>query len=361
LSWLHTFSPTMTNEVSVTGFRDWHQRGAGLDPERFGGQALSKSYADMLGIPNPLGAVNWPNVGGLGLGTAGGEAPYYLISSFFTVEDNATKVVGKHDLQFGVQFRYEMTARNNPANASLSFDTLATSLYDPASNATAPQALPQTGFGLANLFIGAGNYNATFGRPWIFMRKNEFSPYIQDNWRVSSRLTVNLGLRWELRSPNFDHDNSLQSFDLAKKAYVLSTSVDRFLAQGNTLPSIVTALQNLGGKIITNEEAGLNDRLQNFNWKNIGPRIGFAYKALDGKKAFVVRGGYRLISYPQATTNWLPSQFETQLTNGSFPYSVTNTTLSPDGLPNYGLRSAPQYIRVSTRRAPSSTSTRPAS
>src|SRR4030095_11380570 len=61
-------------------------------------------------------------------------------------------------------------------------------------------------------------------------------------------------------------------------------------------------------------------------------------------KAFVLRGGYRLISYPQPTTSWLPSQFDTQLTNGSFPYSVTNTTLSPDGLPSYGLRSVPKYI-----------------
>jgi hypothetical protein len=344
VSLLHTFSPSFTNEVLITGFRDWHQRGAGLDPARFGGETLTKTYADMLGIPNPLNAVNWPNFGGLGLGSAGGEQPYYLISSFFTIEDNATKVIGKHELQFGIQFRYEMTARNTPANASLSFDTLATSQYDSASNPTAPQALPQTGFGLANLFIGAGNYTATFGRPWVFMRKNDWAPYIQDTWRLTPRLTLNLGLRWDLRTPTFDHDNALQSFDLDKKAYVLSTSVDRFLAQGNTLPSIVTALRNLGGKIITHNEAGLNDRLQNFYWGNIGPRMGFAYRALDGKKAFVLRGGYRISSYPQPTTNWLGSQNGTQLTNGSFPYSVTNTTLSPDGLPNYGLRSVPKYI-----------------
>ena len=330
--------------MQVTGFRDWHQRGAGLDPARFGGETLTKTYSAMLGIPNPLNADNWPNFGGLGLGSAGGEQPYYLISSFFTVEDNATKLVGKHDLQFGLQFRYEMTARNTPSTSSLDFGTLATSLYDPASNATAPQALPQTGFGLANLFIGAGNYTASFGRPWVFMRKNELDPYIHDNWRVTPRLTLNLGLRWDLRTPTFDHDNALQSFDLGKKAYVLSTSVQRFLAQGNTLPSIVAGLQNLGCKIITNTEAGLNDRLQNFYWGNLGPRLGFAYRAMDGRKAFVLRGGYRISYYPQPTTNWLTSQNGTQLTNGSFPYSVTNTTLSPDGLPNYGLRSVPQYV-----------------
>ena len=243
-----------------------------------------------------------------------------------------------------MQFRYELTARNSPSTSSLDFNTSATSLYDPASTAAAPQAVPQTGFGLANLFIGAGNYSATFGRPWVFMRRNELAPYIQDTWRITSRLTLNLGLRWDLRTPTYDHDNALQSFDLAKKAYVLSTPMSRFLAQGNTLPSIVAALQNLGGKIENYTDAGLPERLQNNQWKNIGPRLGFAYRALGGREAFVLRGGYRISTYPQPSTNWLPSQNGTQLTNGSFPYSVTNTTLSPDGLPNYGLRSVPQYV-----------------
>jgi len=344
VTWLHTFSPTMTNEVLVTGLRDWHQRGAGLDPARFGGQDRTDTFAQMLGIPNPLNGVNWPNFSNLGFGSAGGESSYYLISSFLTLEDNATKAIGKHDVQFGLQFRYEMTARNTPSTAGIDVASMGTSLYDPASTKTSPQALPQTGYGWANLFIGDANYSATFGRPWVFMRRNEWDPYIQDTWKITPRLTLNLGARWDIRTPTFDHDSSLQSFDLEKKAYVLSTPMDRFLRQGNTLPSIVTALTNLGGKYESNTDAGLNSRLQNINWRNIGPRLGFAYRALDEKKAFVLRGGYRVSSYPQPTTSWLPSQNGTQLTNGSFSYSVTNTTLSPDGLPNYGLRSVPTYV-----------------
>jgi hypothetical protein len=115
-------SPTFTNEISATGFRDWHQRGAGLDPTRFGGEARTQNFADILKIPNPFNAENWPNFGNIGF-NAGGETPYYLISSFFTVEDNATKVIGKHEMAFGLQFRYEMTARNNPLTANLDFGT----------------------------------------------------------------------------------------------------------------------------------------------------------------------------------------------------------------------------------------------
>jgi hypothetical protein len=344
VSWLKTISPTFTNEINVTGFRDWHQRGAGLDPTRFGGEPRSQSFADILKIPNPFNAQNWPVFGGLGLGTAGGEAPYYLVSSFFTVEDNATKVVGKHEIQFGLQFRYEMTARNNPLTANLNFGNGSTGLYDPQSLTNAPQQLPQTGFGLANLFLGAGTYSAGFGRPWIYMRKNELAPYFQDTWRVSQRLTLNLGLRWDLRTPNFDHDGQLMSFDLDKRAYVLQSSEAEFIARGNTLPSIVAGLKNFGGKIITNDEAGLPERMSGFNWKNIGPRFGFAYKALDGRKAFVVRGGYRISSYPTTSTSWLGSQFDTQLTNGNFSYDPNNATLSPDGIGSYMLRTPQQYV-----------------
>jgi hypothetical protein len=81
------------------------------------------------------------------------------------------------------------------------------------------------------------------------------------------------------------------------------------------------------------------------NWKNFGPRLGFAYRAFDGPKSFVMRGGYRLSYYTQPISRWFNgSQVSPQLVGSTFQYSVTNTALSPDGLPNYGLRTAPQYI-----------------
>ena len=80
------------------------------------------------------------------------------------------------------------------------------------------------------------------------------------------------------------------------------------------------------------------------NWKNFGPRLGFAYRALDGRKAFVIRGGYRISYYTEPISNWFNSQSAAQLVSANFVNSVSNTAVSPDGLPNYGLRSVPQYI-----------------
>ena len=329
----------------VTGLRDWHQRGAGLDNSRFGGRDLG-NYASLLGIPNPLNAPNWPNVNNFGLGgmTAGGEAPFYLITDFITFEDNATKVKGRHELQFGLQFRYEQVPKNTNKTVSVDLNTLATAQYDPTSTPASPLARPQTGLGLANMMLGVANYSTSFGRSWVFMRRNEWTPYFQDNWKITPRLTLNLGVRWELWTPVFDHDNSLLSFSLDKKAYVLSEDLNRFIAQGNTLPSILTAFQGYGGKIIGYQEAGLPQRMTHYNWKNIGPRLGFAYKAFDGKNAFVLRGGYRISSYTQPLTNWVGSQQNSGIVNGSFQYNLTSSALSPDGLPNYGLRTVPTHV-----------------
>ena len=66
---------------------------------------------------------------------------------------------------------------------------------------------------------------------------------------------------------------------------------------------------------------------------------------IDGAKSVVIRGGYRLSYYTQPISRWFNgSQVSPQLVGSSFQYSVSNTALSPDGLPNYGLRTVPAYI-----------------
>ena len=68
-------------------------------------------------------------------------------------------------------------------------------------------------------------------------------------------------------------------FDLSKRAYVIGTSLDRFEKLGDTLPSLVNALQNFGGSVETNQQAGLPSSLVYRNFSNFGPRLGFAYRA----------------------------------------------------------------------------------
>jgi hypothetical protein len=345
-TWVRTFSPTLTNELLLTASRDYHWRGSG---------DAHTDYAGALGVPNPFDAVNWPVFSGadLPIGASASTsnwpfssaAPFWLVTNYGLLQDNATKIMGKHEFQFGFHMRHERIEKSSVSLAGpFDANTLATAQYDPTSTPANPIARPLTGFGLANLSLGAVNYTAAFRRPWFHFRRWEYAPYFQDNWKVSQRLTLNLGLRYELRTPMYDRDGTLLTFDLEKRALVVGTEVDQFVKMNATLPSILTAVRQFGGNIISYKDAGLPQKLVYTNWRQFGPRLGFAYRAFDGPRAFVLRGGYRISYYPQKLQDWVGSQSSSIPVGANFTYSVTNTALSPDGLPNYGLRSIPQYI-----------------
>lgn len=348
VTWVHTFSPTMTNEVLFSASHENNFRGMG--------DRKTNYTRDVLGLPNPFNEVDWPSFDGttLQLGdydngtgyTFGTDGLFTLITNFIAVQDNATKVVGKHEFQFGVHARYELLNNSRGAypNGPFSWDTYATSLYDPDSTSDDPLPLEYTGFGLANMYLGVMNYNVNFLRPAFNFRRREFAGYFQDNWKVTPRLTLNLGLRYELRPPIYDTAGTLISFSLDKRAFVIGEPIDQYLQQKMSLPSIVDAIESYGGKIITYKEAGLPQHLIRMNWRELGPRLGFAYRALDGPKSFVLRGGFRMSYYPQKLQDWAENQYSSPPGSSTFTNSVTDSTFTADGLPNYGLRSVPTVI-----------------
>ena len=344
-TWVHTISPTMTNELVVSGTRDYQRRGTGDYTTDYTG--------GLFKLPNPFKAPNWPtfnstglSAGGAGEYLFGGDGLFWLITNVATAQNNTTKIHGKHEFQFGFHFRYEQINKSEEAlSGPFSFDTSATALIDPTSAAVNPLATPFTGHNLANMYLGIANYQTQFRRPWFYMRRDEYAPYFQDNWKITPRLTLNLGLRYEYRTPVADRQNTQISFSPAKRAYVLGTTLDRFIELGGTLPSIVRTLGEYGGKIITHQEAGLPRALVNNNWNNWGPRLGFAYRALDGAKSFVIRGGFRTSYYPNPMSLWYSAtQSSPTIVTTNFQQSVSNTATSPDGLPNYGLRTAPKFF-----------------
>ena len=343
-TWVRTLSPTVTNELVVTGTRDYQRRGTG---------DYKTNYTSGLNLPNPFQSVNWPTINGTGLSANGsgeylfgGDGLFWLISNYATVQDNMTKIAGKHELQFGFHFRYEQINKSVvPLAGGFNYSTQATAVIDPSSSAVNPLPLQLTGHGMANMYLGVMNYTTQFRRPWYYLRRDEYAPYFQDNWKVTPRLTLNLGLRYEFRTPIRDRQNTQLTFSPEKKAYVIGTDLDRFTKLGGTLPSIVQRLREYGGDVIGYEKAGLPQNLVYNNWKNFGPRLGFAYRGLDGRKSFVLRGGFRISYYTNPISLWFnTTQTTPTLVATNFQKNLTDAALSPDGLPNYGLRTVPQNI-----------------
>jgi hypothetical protein len=338
---VHTFSPTFFNELLVTGTRTKMDVLTG-DP--------TVCYDCALGLPNPFNVNQWPGLYNLGFNgnmlfeTQNGTGFYAF---YGILDDNATKVMGKHELQFGFHFRTDqmnLLPQQQQGAGSDSWDTNFTSLYDPTTSRNNPQPVPLTGDQFANFYLGLGNYNNQLNRGLFYARSKEYAGYFQDNWRVSSRLTLNLGLRYDLFPPYYEKNNAVSSFDPKNRAVVLGTDVNTLIRLGYTFPSIVNRLTDMGVKFESYKDAGLPQHMINTSKDGFGPRLGFAYRVGDGPKSFVVRGGYRISYFHFVMGGWAARMRQNIPMTARFYYSVTQAAYSPDGISNLSLRTVPTVI-----------------
>lgn len=344
LSWLHTFSPTLFNELVVSGSREAWWTGTG-EP--------GVKYADELGLPNPLDVPGWPGIYDTGFsGSPGGliyetENTQATPFTYVIVDNNMTKIHGKHQFQFGFHHRYDQLnalAEQQHNQGNHNFATRATSLYDTATSRTNPLPAQLTGHDAANMFLGIANYSNRFVRGFFYMRAREYAVYFQDNYKVTPRLTLNLGLRWEYWPAFREKNNMLTTFDPEKRAIILGADLDTMYRLGATVPSIVNRMESLGVRFMTYQEAGRSSSLMQSTPNNFGPRLGMAYRAGDGARSFVVRGGYRISYFPIPLRPWTARMRTNAPLTTRFRTSLTDAAFSPDGLPNFGMRSVPAVI-----------------
>ncbi len=192
-----------------------------------------------------------------------GYAPYQGGTNVYSISDTLDVIHGKHNIRFGATFRAnQMNVRNNAfqdgfvvENAGLTGDDAADLL------------LGSTGIFAAHdqTFLGG-----TVGRRWKLFR-----PFVQDDWRVTSNLTLNLGVAWALATPQTEVQNRQADFDISTlKWYVPKGSP--------TLASCTICVP-------TDGRAGIQ-----FDKKAIEPRIGLAWKPMGSDKT-VVRAGYGIL------------------------------------------------------------------
>ena len=205
--------------------------------------------------------------------------------------------------------------------------------------------MPQTGHDSANFFLGVPAYfQAQLVRRWFYLTQDEFSLYFQDNFKVNSRLTLNLGMRYDGYPPIRERDGQMAGFDPKTKAIVTATGLDKMYALGASTPDVVADYQGIGVKFETAEQAGLPGNLVYGNWRDFNPRAGFAWRLAEGKRAIVLRGGYSIFGYSTSTYSWTQVMRLNPPTALTRLYDLNAAAQSPDGLQNWGLRSVPSAI-----------------
>ena len=205
------------------------------------------------GIPDqiPYGGRS-PQLSYNGFSTPGGEL-YLVEGKTWSLEEKYARSLGKHNLKFGgIYMRYNVF-RTNPQNATINY----TSLSDLLAN-TPDQSIITFGNGVYN----ASNY--TFGF------------FAQDNWRITKRLSIDMGVRYDLFS--------------------------KFVAQSRVKEQDY-GVYNLNGLLDSQFHFGPvrnpNDPYNSDGWVNLAPRLGFSYDP-NGKGTTTIRGGMGVMFSPLA-------------------------------------------------------------
>jgi hypothetical protein len=223
-----------------------------------------------------------------------------------------------HSIRAGVELRRTVLPALQTSNArgSLSFTASATGV--------------SSGYGFADFLMGVPSSTQQVPvRPELLLHQSDIASYIQDNWRVSRRLTLYAGLRHELYlSPTEEH-NRITMFDAIVGGIVVASEGDK-LPVDYYVPTVVQKLAPNGTfpfPVIAAGSIGLDGHhLVNTQWKNFGPRAGLAFDLLgDGRT--VLRSGYGIF-YTRYPIQYLQ---QTAFVNPPLPVSSIIASCSRPG------------------------------
>jgi outer membrane receptor protein involved in Fe transport len=246
IGWTHTLTPSLINEMHLGYVRTTY----GYTPP-----FASTPICTQLGIPN---CNNSPNLGGIALiggyntqiEYTGDYGPYLVPQTSYDWNDSVTWTKGNHTLKAGASIIRRQLNLYRPITGKGYFDLCGNG-----------GGLSPTGYEVSDLlagFVCSYEDGVPFGT--IGTRSWEDGFFVQDDWRITKRLTLNLGLRWDLYTAPVETDNRQSNFDIAT------------------------------GALLVAGQGGGSSALVNTNYGNFGPRVGFAYQLTNDSKT-VVRGG----------------------------------------------------------------------
>jgi hypothetical protein len=322
LSETHSFSPTVINEIRIGVTRQ--------------STTALQAYADTMGIPAQFGIQGIPQMnrnGGLptlaigGLTTMGSTAwfPSEEPNQTDQLMENITFLKGGHTFKAGTEIQhikwavlqpswsrgeFEFTGAYTEIPGNSSGTTGIAQILLPPEASTVPTGVQSGG---ADTVFASNIFNRDFTH-------NYYAGYLQDDWKVTRKLTLNLGLRYEYFDMGVDDNGEEAAFQIAgygaPGTSTLTSSAGHgvyklnngFCNKGLISPSFTTALQDSNFQF---ECVGLTDFIDPRKL-NFGPRFGLAYR-INNK--LVLRGGYGLYYGPPEQ----PLDHETEL----YPFDNT--------------------------------------
>ena len=269
----YTFSPTFF-VTAIVGFNR-------VTVDRKSGDCCETNYADFFGLPGlEKGGEVFPRFniqGGRGgpmtqFGAAG-NANRFAAFTNFDYEANFTKISGNHTFKFGgkyTSFQGNEVSRPQPSGAwTLSGNF---TRYRPDGGGRDNN----TGADLADFMLGRIWNIDTRVAPGIGKRIKYWSGYLQDDWKPTSRLTLNIGVRYETETPITEVAGRMNGFC-------------QFCP--NPRAGLDGIEPNAIGAVLFPNRDGTGNYLWNWDKNNIAPRFGFAYR-LREDDSLVVRGGF---------------------------------------------------------------------
>jgi len=325
-SWMVSHTIPVRHSI-VNSFRFGHLDATAVQ----GAPPASSSQISALGVTGvfnnlPSYAAGFPNINfeAALLGSYGSPGNNPTTSDVPTWEfaDSVSIIHGKHTIGVGFDYRRFISKRNLSGNFLGQYTYTNNNILNNSANGTCTTASGNCGTGneVADFLLGYYQTAATFqpgpfSKPSIAGNLNQyhfmyFAPYVQDDLKVTSRLTLNLGLRWDYRSVPYEQDNKFFWIDDQNTTGGGLCFADQALASDGVAPPGNGFYRYCGRRNPAN-----GSKLP------FAPRVGFAWRPFGGDKT-VVRGGYGIF--------WDSSESREIDDSGDLYPFVERTSLNPN-------------------------------